>query len=314
MRSDNVKYMERNFKIAAVLMLMLVQLPDVLAQEKDTSFSFPVQMDEVVVKAAKEGWDVQGFIKRMQHDTTFYKAFMSLKVVAYQSLNDIQIFDSDKEMVASMHAKGVQTVDAGCRTMKVEEEHTTGNYYKKNGSPRYYTGELLEHLFLKKGTECGASDAVVKSTKEKGQIARSKEQLKQLVFNPGSKITGVPFIGDRASVFEPSISKLYDFKLRFVLYNGEECYLFQAIPKREHLSEVVFNKLDTWFRKSDYSIVARDYSLSYRTILYDFNVQMRVRLQKEGERMVPSSIHYEGEWHVMTKKRERARFDIEFMY
>ncbi|KAK6024544.1 transcriptional regulator, AsnC family [Ostertagia ostertagi] len=61
-------------------------------------------------------------------------------------------------------------------------------------------------------------------------------------------------------------------------YEGEDCYLFQAIPKPEYRSEVVYNELSTWFRKTDYSIVARDYSLSYKAGVYDFDVRMKVRL------------------------------------
>jgi hypothetical protein len=297
----------------SILICGLLLAKGSLAQDT-TRAAFDVEMDEVVIQAAKSGWDVQAFIRRMQTDTTFYKAFVNLKVVAFESENAIDIFDDSKKVVASLHNNATQQAANGCRTLTVKNEVVTGDYYNKNGTPRYYTGELFENLFFRKGAECGLSDVIARSNKAKGRFEKNKEQLKQLVFNPGSKITGIPFVGDKASIFEPDIAKMYDFKLTFVVYENEECYLFRAIPKEAYKDDVVFNQLDTWFRKSDYSIMARDYSLSYHTMVYDFDVQMKVRLEKQGSRLVPSTIDYRGNWHVMARKRERAKLNIVFDY
>jgi hypothetical protein len=77
---------------------------------------------------------------------------------------------------------------------------------------------------------------------------------------------------------------------------------------------VVFNELATWFRKTDYAIVARNYSLSFSTILYDFDVQMKVRLTNANGKLLPAYIEYDGNWHAATQGRERARFFAEFAY
>jgi hypothetical protein len=54
----------------------------VYAQLKDTTvFAFPIQMDEFVLKASREGWNVDEFINRVKTDTTFYKAFKTLHLV-----------------------------------------------------------------------------------------------------------------------------------------------------------------------------------------------------------------------------------------
>jgi len=107
---------------------------------------------------------------------------------------------------------------------------------------------------------------------------------------------------------------MYDFKLMLVEYGGEDCYLFSAFPKKEYKNNVIYNELSTWFRKSDYAIVARDYSLSYKTMLYDFDVKMKVRLRNVNGMLVPSFISYAGNWHVATKKRERAFFSTQLSY
>lgn len=287
------------------------------AQDVDTTImGMHFLMDEVVVKSAKNGWDVDGFIRRMKEDTTFYKAFLGLRVVAYTSDNEISFLDEKSKTIAQLENRTEQTMRGNCRTVKVSNEKILGDYYDKKKNPRYYTAELFQNLFFRARTsECGGTDNINASTPVKGQLEKHKEQLKQLVFNPGSKVEGIPFVGKKASVFEDKgVRQRYDFRLKFVQYNGEECYFFQAIPKEEYKDEVVYNQLDTWFRVADYAIVARDYALSYHTMLYDFDVVMKVRLEKLGARLLPSSIDYRGNWHVFTKKRERSKFNILFDY
>jgi hypothetical protein len=311
--------MNRSLMIRRILfsLLALACFSIAKAQDIDTSImGMHFTMDEIVVKAAKNGWDLDAFIRRMREDTTFYKAFLGLRVVTYTSDNDISFVDEKDKTIAHLENRTEQAMKDNCRTVIVNREKVSGDYYDKHQKPRYYTAELFQNLFFRaRENECGATDNINATTVSKSRMDKHKEQLKQLVFNPGSKVEGIPFVGKKASVFEDKgVRQRYDFKLKFVQYKGEECYFFQAIPKEEYRDEVVYNQLDTWFRVSDYAIVARDYALSYRTMLYDFDVVMKVRLEKVGQRLLPSSIDYRGNWHVFTKKRERARFNILFDY
>ena len=148
----------------------------------------------------------------------------------------------------------------------------------------------------------------------KGQMEKSKYELKQLIFNPGAKVSGVPFMGDRASIFEPGEAEKYDFKIVQDQYEGQDCFVFKITPKAGYEYAVIYDELTTWFRKSDYSIVARDYSLSYHTLVYDFDVHMKVRTKQVGNKLYPTSIDYDGNWHVVTKKRERVKFNVQITY
>lgn len=301
--------------ILTLTFLLLWQISP--AQQPDTSiFNFPLQMDEVTVQASKSGFDVAAFISRVQNDTTFYKAFRSLRITPHTIRNDIKIFNRKNKVIASLKSKTTQTVHNGCRSMQVSNEQTTGNFYKRKGQYRYYTAELYAHLFFTKGTICGETDIVEGSLeeREKGGLGKSKYQLKQLMFNPGSKVQGIPFMGDRAAIFEPSERKKYNFKLLSVELNGVDCWLFQALPKPEYERDVVYNELSTWFRKDDYAILARNYSLSFSTAVYDFDVRIRARMTQIKGRLLPLHLDYEGNWHAVTKGRERATFTADFDY
>jgi hypothetical protein len=309
-------FIKRQCEIFAVSFLLLAVVSSFHsdAQNVDTSiFVFPIRMDSFVVKS---GFDVSAFIRRVQTDTTFYKAFKSMRFVPYHSENDILVYDKGNTIVASQHSKTQQKISNACRTTVMLEEKSTGDYYKPNGDFNYYTARLFAHLFFSKEPVCNESDIVSHALDKRpsGQMAKSEYELKQLIFNPGSKVAGIPFMGNKAAIFEPGESEKYDFKVTMETYEGQQCYVFRITPKEGYEHKVLYNELTTWFRKNDYSIVARDYSLSYSTMVYDFNVIMKVRTKQIGNKLYPTSISYNGNWHVFTKKRERVKFKIDINY
>ena len=297
-----------------VLAIFLVTSTDSHAQQQDTSiFKLPITLDTFTVKT---GFDVDAFIRRVRTDTTFYKAFKSMHLAPYTAVNNFQVFDKKDRVIASLNSKTQQFCANNCRTTKVLEQKTTGDFFKRDESYNYYTAELFAYLFLAPTPVCNETDVVAGSMEErgKGQNEKSKYELKQLVFNPGSKVSGVPLMGDRASIFDEDEAKKYNFKIAAQQYDGQDCYVFTITPKTGYEHSVIYDELTTWFRKSDYSIVARDYSLSYHTLVYDFDVRMKVRTKQIANRLYPTSIAYDGNWHVFTKKRERVKFNVEIQY
>jgi len=285
------------------------------AQQYDTvsKFSRPVQLDSFVVKS---GFDVNAFIRRVRSDTTFYKAFKNLRFIQYEAYNDIKVFDKDRDVKASLHSKTRQNFKKGCRSTTVLQQNTTGDFFTRSGDYNYYTAELFAYLFFTKDSVCNESDIVAGSMDSHpgGQMAKSEYQLKQLLFNPGSRVSGVPLMGDRASIFDEGEAEKYDFRISRELFAGQECYVFRISPKKGYERKVIYDEFVTWFRKSDYSIIARDYSLSYSNLIYDFDVKMKVRTNEVGRKLYPTHISYDGNWHVFTKKRERVKFSVDIVY
>ena len=281
--------------------------------DTDGRFSQPVSLDTFTLKS---GFDVNAFIRRVRSDTTFYKAFKSMHLVPYEAINDIRVYDRNGGLIASHNSKTKQEINKGCRFTAMHDEQHTGDFYKRNGDYRYYTAELYAYLFYAKEPVCNQNDIIAGSidVRGTGQMEKSKYELKQLIFNPGAKVDGIPFMGNRASIFEDGEAEKYDFKIVQAVYDGMDCYVFHINPKPGYEHRVVYNELTTWFRKSDYSIVARDYSLSYSTLVYDFDVHMKVRTRQIGNRLYPTRIDYDGNWHVLTKPRERVKFTTELTY
>lgn len=268
-------------------------------------------LSEVVIR---NDLNIVNFLQRVKEDTTFYKAFRTLHILEFTSLNDIKMLDKKAQVKASLFSKTKQSRINNCRTMQVLEEKATGDMYAGSAF-NYYTAELYAGLFFTKGQVCNETNIVAgteRNVRSKSGIEKHKEQLKMLFFNPGKKIPGIPFIGDKVDIFDPDVSRYYAFSVDMEEMSGQQCYVFTIKP-REILStsekdKIVFDNITTWFNAKTMEIVARKYDLSYNTPVYDFNVHMEVEMTKFGDLLVPQVLRYTGTWKVLFKKRERGIF------
>lgn len=269
-------------------------------------------LSDVVVR---NNFNVPAFIEYVKNDTTFYKAFKNLRIMSFSSYNDIALKDKNGKTQASLISQTRQTYANGCRTMEVKEEKTTGDFYDSKGNYNYTTAQMYAGLFFTKGKVCGETNVVKGvsfSGKGKSGMEKHKDQLKQLFFNPGKKIPGIPFIGNKVALFDEDVSKLYDFKIDRRDYMGQTCYVFTIKPREDlssgDRSNIVIDEMTTWFNASSLEIIGRNYSISYKAGVYDFDVDMEVQLEKVGDLLVPKVLRYRGEWDVVFKKKERAVF------
>ena len=271
-----------------------------------------VTLKEVVVRS---NLNVPTFIERVKNDTSFYKAFKNLKILGYTALNDVRMLDRKGEMKASLQSRTIQSVHNGCRSMKVLDEKTTGDIYTKSGDWNYYTLQMYAGLFWVKDTLCGENNIVGDTEltlKNKSGIDKHKEQLKMLFFNPGRRIPGIPFMGDKTAMFDDNLAEYYDYIIDLDQLGGEWCYVF-TVKARDDLSrgqkdKIVINNMTTWFNQQTMDIVKRNYDLSYSAGVYDFNVQVEAELKRFGQYLVPTVLRYNGEWDVVFKKKERGIF------
>lgn len=267
-----------------------------------------ITLSEIVVN---NKLDVPSFIERVKNDTTFYKAFRNLRIIGYTSLNDVRMLDKNDKIEASLSSKTKQIRIANCRKMQVLSQKTTGNMYDANGNFNYYTAQLYAGLFFTKDSVCGETNIVKGfefSTQGLSGIEKHKEQLKMLFFNPGKKISGIPFISGKTEIFDKSMADKYDMYIDYREFNNINCYVFTVRAKDDKKSDVVIDEMTTWFNGKTFEIVARNYSISYDAGVYDFNVNMEVQMTKAGDLLVPSVLRYNGNWKVIFKKREHGIF------
>jgi len=206
-------------------------------------------------------FDYKEILQRIKQDTSFYKAFKTLRTIGYSSYNHIEMADENNKMQASLNSKTRQNKIGGCRTMDVLEETITGDLLNKKGEYNYTTPSLYASLFFTKGSICG---------------------------------------------------ELYDYKLDYVEYHGQLVYVFDVQPKADLgffvKDRIVVDQMITWFNPKTLEVLGRNYSLSYKAGVYDFNVSMEVEMNYFNGQLVPKILRYKGNWDVIFKKRERGLF------
>jgi hypothetical protein len=267
-------------------------------------------LSEVVVR---NNFNYNTLLTQIKEDTTFYKAFRNLRILGFSSYNDIQMKDKNGAVKASLFSKTRQNHAEGCRTMDVLEEKVFGDFYDKSKDYNYMTAGLYAGLFFTKGKVCGENNIVkgrTMSFSDKSGMEKHKEQLKMLFFNPGKKIPGIPLIGNKLDLYDDAAHKLYDYKLDVVEFHGAPAYVFSITPKDEKVNSdrVVIDQMVTWFDMKTLEVLARNYSLSYKAGLYDFDVSMEVEMTKFEGLTVPKILRYRGDWDAIFKKRERGIF------
>jgi len=271
-----------------------------------------VSLSEVIIR---NDLNVARFIDQVKNDTTFYKAFRNLHLLGFTAWNDIRVKDKKGNIKASLQSKTKQIRSNGCRSMQVLDENTSGNFYDDGGNYNYYTAELYAGLFFTRGTVCGETNIVKGidfNPKSVSGMEKRKQQLKMLFFNPGKKIPGIPFIGDKIDIFDPDRAASYDFLIDYGDYEGQSCYIFSIKVKNDltggEKNKIVIDSMITWFNSRTMEVMARNYDMSYDAGVYDFDVHMEVQMTKFGNYLVPRLLRYVGNWDVILKKRERGFF------
>jgi hypothetical protein len=260
---------------------------------------------------------IKELIQFLQTDTSFYKAFKNLHFSNYNADHDIKIYQPKNGTIkASLIAETKNIYRDKCRWMNILEEHIKGDYYNKKKQPNYYTAQLYEDLFYEKDTICNEKNVLNKNYLHPSgsTIEKNKAQLKLLMFNPGAKIKGIPFIGNKASIFDEDVAKLYDFKIVLEEKNGVYCYLFEGIPKKGNEQKVVYQIFRTWLDRYSMQIVSREYKLKYSNSLYDFDVYINVNLQTIKDQTIVKDIYYIGNWRVISQGREKVTFKSTFYH
>jgi hypothetical protein len=305
-----------NRKHLSSLLICLLQsiCTAAVAQTRDTvnAGGATVTLSEVVVRS---GMDVNGFIERVRKDTTFYKAFRNLRVLSYSSLNDIRMMDRKGRPEAGYRSRTRQTAWSGCRVTRTMESSESGDFFKRDGTHKYYTARLYDALFHSFDTICGQHNLVgghSPQTRGTSGMERHKEQLKMLFFNPGADIPGIPLMGDKTRIFDADHRRLYDFDIDIRERKGVSCYVFRISARKDlgilERSRIVIDDMETWFDYRSFEVLQRSYAMRYDAGVYRFDVRMHVELGHADRLLVPTLVRYDGSWKVALKSAEQGVF------
>jgi hypothetical protein len=191
----------------------------------------------------------------------------------------------------------------------------SGKLRDRKGQFRFLTVEMYDDVFFPKGTFAANNTVALRKLEvERGnRFDKYKSELKKFMFDPGTEIASVPFIGDKLALFSPEMAPLYDFRIWSDTRDGVACWVFSAEAKPEFRDgRTVIKTMDTWFDQVSGAVMARNYRIASSSVILDFDITIKVRNTLVGDVLVPVRVDYDGDWDIPFKSREIVRFWLEY--
>lgn len=299
----------------STLVALCLLIHPVLAQGQTDTLLGHITLDEVVISAQADGFDVAAFVDRVRTDTTFHKAFLNTRYFPYAVKSEAVVRRKDERESAAIFRRARLLSDGAMATQRIDSLSERGRLRDRKGRFRYLTIEMYDDVFFPKG-EFPANNTVAGRKLELERASRFdkyKSELKKFMFDPGTEIASVPFIGRKLALFSPDMAPLYDFRIWADERGGRACWVFSAAAKPEHRDgKTVIKTMDTWFDQETNDVLARAYRIAHQSVFLDFDITISVRNIRIGDGLVPVRVSYDGDWDIPFEQRELVRFWLEY--
>ena len=297
-------------KIAAFISLLSIS--SFIFSQEDEKIYNSIQLDPITISTQNE-FDIKAFILRIKEDTTFYQAFKNLKYYPHKAIGNLWVYNKKEKEKATEKISVTQHLDKSYMWQERKTISSSGKLRTKKGKYRFTTAEIYYDIFFPSDTISASTEIPNVKEESVGNSKKSKyiHDLKLMMFNPGEDISGVPIVGKKMSIFDNDMVEYYDYKVSIINFNGNECYQFSCIAKSEYKEyKTVIKYLTTIFNKETMAILNRTYSMRYKSILFQFDVEIHVTNKVENGIIHPVLIDYSGYWDIPFKTQETITFTI----
>jgi hypothetical protein len=253
----------------------------------------------------------QDFIDAVLADTGFYKAFRNMKKYEFIAENRIYTYDKKNKVDGRIYRKIKHSYTAGKPKVEYLAKRDSGALYKSNGKYQLYTVEMFDYIFANAyKSDFGTGPGLPGNAD--GKNGSYKDKLRTLIFSPGHKVTGLPFISGKTEIFSRDMREYYFYQFSRGKYlDSIPVYRFKVVRKPSTAdNDVMIQELTTIFDTRTFQILGRYVDLKYHNFLFSFDVQMNIELNKVNGQLLPTKITYQGNWDVPFHKTERASFLI----
>ena len=253
--------------------------------------------------------NAQDFIDAIVTDTSFYKAFRNMKKYSFVAENRIFTYDKKNRVNGKIYRKVEHNIIGGHHKTVYIAKKDSGEVYKKNGKYQLYTVEMFDYIFDNAyNSDFTKTDPLPGSDKN----GSYKDKLRTLIFEPGRKVSGIPFISSKTEIFSPDLRQFYNYEYARGKYlDTIPVYRFKVIQKSSTADgDVMIKQLTTIFDMRTFQILGRYIDMKYSNLLFSFDVQMNIELNNFNGELLPAKVTYQGNWDVPFHKQERASFLI----
>jgi hypothetical protein len=271
-----------------------------------------IVIDTPIVNIRAHRLNTQDFIDAVLADTGFYQAFRNMKKYSFIAENYIYTYDKKNHIDGKIFRKLKHTLSPNGRpVVEYLAKRDSGNVYKKDGKYQLYTLNMFDYIFSNAyKAEYSSGTGIAPANGGKDQSYKSK--LKTLIFAPGHRVDGIPFISNKTEIFSPDMRQYYDYQFaRGTYLDSIPVYRFRVVQKHStEDNDVVIKELTTIFDVRTFRILGRYVNLTYHNLFIDLDVQMNMELINFNGELVPAKVTYQGNWDIPFHKTEKASFLI----
>jgi hypothetical protein len=276
-----------------------------------------ITLDNFSIVASSE-FNINKFIARVKEDTSFYQAFKNYNYYNHTTTGHISVLNRKELIKASetIHTSQKTLPQKGFSKLKWQNQkiqQTEGKMRDRKGNFKFTTAEMYYETFFIEDT-VSVSNQITSVNDEyvgNSKASQHKHDLKVVMFNPGSDVKGIPIIGKKMSIFDDDMVLYYDYSISKRLFNGSYCYVFSCLAKEKYREDkTVIKYLITYFDAETMLVLKREYKMKYSSLLFQFDVDIKVENQLKNEVIIPKSIIYDGEWDIPFKSSEKFHFDL----
>lgn len=252
--------------------------------------------------------NAQDFIDAVMTDTGFYKAFHNMKKYSFIAENRIYTYDKKNKVDSKIYRKLRHSNVDGKHKMEYLAKRDSGALYKTNGKYQLYTVEMFDFIFMNAYNSDFADGPALPGAGGKNESY--KDKLKTLIFRPGNKVTGIPFVSSKTQIFSGDMKQYYYYQFARGKYlDTIPVYRFRVVRKPSiGDNDVVIREMTTIFDMRTFQILGRYVDMKFSNFLFSFDVQMNIELANFNNILLPTKITYQGNWDIPFHKVERASF------
>lgn len=278
-----------------------------------------VTLEGINIQAVEDDFDTESFIEKVKSDTTFYLAFKALNYYPAKYNGWLTAFKKGEVEKGHISRSAERFREDEWMWVDIDEEEIKGKIKKKNGEYKYLTAETWDEVFYPHEKRRVSMQISRDFDKEKGQSKAEKHRMevKQMMFNPGNEVDGIPLIGKKMGIFDENMHAYYHYSVYSAYYQDSiQCLVFSAEALPDYRKgKTVIKSLSTYFHQETFQVMQREVFLSYYSFPIDFEIYIKVENQLVKEVLLPQKIYYKGFFDIPFMKKEEVEFMLnDFQY
>jgi hypothetical protein len=273
-----------------------------------------VTLEGVTIQAVEDDFDTEAFIEKVRADSTFYLAFKAMNFYPSTYMAWLKVFKKGEKERGYVNRIAQRFREGDWMWVELLEEEVEGKIQKKNGEYKYLTAETWNDVFFPESKQRVSMNITRDFEKERGQsnVEKHQQEVKQMMFNPGNEVAGIPFIGKKMGIFEEDMHEYYTYSVYTAMYQDSiQCLVFAAEAKPEFRDgKTVIKSLTTYFEQSSFEVMQREVFLEYKSLPIDFEIFIRVENHHYKDILLPKMIYYKGFFDIPFMKKEEVEFSL----